>query len=113
MLLTFLVVRCIEDKLAFVGVAFFYQNQTPTMNNDKKTGNHAPCTISTPHGDFSTDFLFHAAIVQEKKLHFARLLADMQRIFLIDVAKNHTFPDEHFDQLEANLKVLQEMIFTA
>lgn len=38
------------------------------------------------------------------------LFADMQRVYLLDIAKNHTYPNDYLDELELRLKNLQEAV---
>jgi hypothetical protein len=46
----------------------------------------------------------------KSKYHFLKLYADMQRVYLLDIAKNHRCSDEHLNKLELRLEELQEII---
>lgn len=46
----------------------------------------------------------------KSKYHFLKLYLDMQRVYLLDIAKNHRYSDEHLNKLELRLEELQDMI---
>lgn len=46
----------------------------------------------------------------KSKYHFLKLYADMQRVYLLDIAKNHRYSDDHLSRLELRLEELQRMI---
>lgn len=48
-------------------------------------------------------------LTQKGRLHFLKLFTEMQRVYLLDIAK-HTYPDEYLEELEERLKRLQDMI---
>ncbi|WP_264788366.1 hypothetical protein [Aureispira anguillae] len=83
------------------------------MKNEKNTGNLTPNTIHTSQGNFSKDFLSQVTEIHNDKLEFLALFADMQRIFLCDIAKHHNYPDIYLNQLENNISKLQQMIVLA
>jgi hypothetical protein len=47
---------------------------------------------------------------KKSKYHFLKLYADMQRVYLLDIAKNHRYSDDHLSKLELRLEELQDMI---
>ncbi|BDS12977.1 hypothetical protein [Aureispira anguillae] len=83
------------------------------MKNDKNTSDPALEISSTPEAFFSKDFLSQATEIHNDKLEFLALFADMQRIFLCDIAKHHNYPDIYLNQLENNISKLQQMIVLA
>lgn len=46
------------------------------------------------------------------RLHFMKLYMEMQRVYLIDIAK-HTYSDEYLKDLDDKLKELQDLIIKA
>lgn len=46
---------------------------------------------------------------QKGKLHCVKLYMEMQRVYLIDIAR-HTYSDEYLDELDRKLKELQDLI---
>jgi len=49
----------------------------------------------------------------KSKYHFLKLYADMQRVYLLDIAKNHRCSDEYLNKLELRLEELQDLIMDA
>lgn len=46
---------------------------------------------------------------EKGKLHLIKLYMEMQRVYLIDIAR-HTYSDEYLDELDRKLKELEELI---